>query len=69
MLSNTQTSTSRKLTDYLTTYGLWLGTVILAVYEISLVRNIIGSIYARWLTAPARLSLLQSSANGAAPLR
>jgi len=54
MLSNTQTSTSRKLTDYLTTYGLWLATVILAVYEISLVRNIVGSIYAHVLALADR---------------
>ena len=54
MLSSTQTSTPKKFSNYLVTYGLWLGTAILAVYEISLVRNIVGSIYARGLALADR---------------
>jgi len=54
MISGTQTSIPKKLSDYLATYGLWLGTTILAVYEISLVRNIVDSIYTQWLFTSGR---------------
>ena len=47
MLS-TQSTNPKPLSAYLATYGLWLTTAILAVYEISLVREIVASLYA-WL--------------------
>ena len=46
----TQTQTPKKFTHYLTTYGLWLGTAVLAVVEIGLVRNLTLSLYA-WVVS------------------
>jgi len=54
MTSGTQISSSKKLSDYVATYGLWLGTTILAIYEISLVRNIADSIFTQWLLLSGR---------------
>lgn len=65
MLS-TQTSESRKPSDYLATYGLWLGTVILAIYEISLVREIILSIYAWFLVISDRTAQVRADFQAAA---
>jgi hypothetical protein len=42
----TQTQTPKKFTHYISTYGLWLGTAVLAVVEIGLVRNLVLSLYA-----------------------
>lgn len=61
MLSRTQISSSKKPSDYLLTYGLWLSTTILAVYEISLVRNIVDSIYTRWLLLSGRTAQLKAA--------
>jgi hypothetical protein len=41
-----QASTPKKFSSYLATYGMWLMTAILAVYQIALVREIVLSIYA-----------------------
>ena len=62
----TQTSTSKKPGDYLATYGLWLGTSTLAVYEISLVREIVISIYAWWLMVSDRAVQYKASFEAAA---
>jgi hypothetical protein len=56
-----QTSTPKKLIDYLATYGLWLATAILAVYEINLVREIVDSIYGRWLSGTDRTSQVRTA--------
>ena len=61
MLSRTQTSTPKKISDYLTTYGLWLATAILAVYEISLVRNIVAAIHARGIALTDRTAQVRSA--------
>lgn len=45
----TQTQTPKKYTHYLSTYGLWLVTAVLAVVEIGLVRNLVLSLYA-WIS-------------------
>jgi len=45
----TQTQTPKKFTQTLTTYGLWLGTAVLAVVEIGLIRNLVLSLYA-WIS-------------------
>jgi hypothetical protein len=42
----TQTQTPKKFTNYLSTYGLWLGTAVLAVVEIGLVSDLVLSLYA-----------------------
>jgi hypothetical protein len=61
MLSKVHTSTPKKLVDYLATYGLWLATAILAVYEINLVREIVDSIYGRWLSSTDRSSQVRTA--------
>ena len=61
MSSGTQISTPKKLSDYLTTYSLWIGTTILAVFEISLVRNIVDSIYTRWMVFSDRPAQLRAA--------
>ena len=62
----TQTSTSKKPSDYLVTYGLWLGTSILAIYEISLVRELVISLYAWWLVVSDRTAQVRASFEAAA---
>ena len=44
-----ETQIERKPLDYVITYGLWLATSILAVWEISILRGAVGSFYARFL--------------------
>lgn len=61
MLSKVQTSAPKKLGEYLATYGLWLATAVLAVYEINLVREIVDSIYGRWLIGTDRTSQVRSA--------
>ncbi len=39
----------RKPLDYVVTYGLWLATSALAVWEISIIRNAVVGFYARFL--------------------
>jgi hypothetical protein len=62
----TQTSNPKKPTDYLATYGLWLGTAILAVYLIALVPDIVMSIYAWLLVFIGRTVQVRSAFEAAA---
>ncbi len=61
-----QTSTQKKPADYLATYGLWLGTAILAVYEIALVPDIAISIHAWLLVLSGRTAQVRSNFEAAA---
>ena len=49
-----QTATPKKFSAYLVTYGMWLLTAVLAVYQIALVREIVLSIYAWFLFLTGR---------------
>ena len=46
---HTHTTQPKKWTAYITTYGLWFGTAVLAVYETALASEISVSVYA-WFT-------------------
>ena len=62
----TQTSNSKKVTDYLATYGLWLATAALAVYQIAFVRELAVSLYGWWLVITDQTTLIHASANASA---
>ena len=58
---NTQLGTPKKASDYLATYGMWLASAALAVYEISLVREFVTSLYAWWLVLSDRSVQVRSN--------
>jgi hypothetical protein len=62
----TQTQNSKKFTHYLSTYGLWLGTAVLAVLEIGLVRNLVLSLYAWVAVLKGREIQVQGTFTGVA---
>jgi hypothetical protein len=61
-----QISTQKRPIDYLTTYGMWLATAVLAGYQIALVPNIVISIYARLTVLFDQTTLTRSTFEAAA---
>jgi len=47
-MQNVYSNTPKKFSDYLATYGLWLSTAVLSVYQITVVWEIVLSLHA-WL--------------------
>ena len=57
---HTQTTQPKKWTAYLMTYGLWLGTAILAVYEAALASDLVISAYSRFIELTNRNAQVRS---------